>query len=284
MAVQLTDQEFRLFGEWLQEEFGLRFGPEKRDILRSRLEPRRAQLGMDTFQELYFHLKFHPERLEERERLLPHLTNNESYFFRESAQLDLLRDEVLASVRDRLRQTDRRAVRLLSAGCASGEEPYTLAMIVHESRLFSPPWQVEITGMDLDPQALERAGRASYTDHAFRGLDPEVRARYFEPDGSRRWQLIAKIRDRVAFRRGNLSDPRWAESLPPQDVIFCRNVLIYFDDEGMARAAEGLYNALTPGGYLFLGHADSLSRIPTRFLPERRQGVIFYRRPEGEDG
>jgi chemotaxis protein methyltransferase CheR len=279
MPLQLTEREHRLFSEWLGEEFGLRFGPEKRDILRSRLEPRRVELGLDSFEELYFHLKFHPDRRAEWDRLIPHLTNNESYFFRETGQLDVLSDEVLGTVKQRLEQEGRREIRILSAACAAGEEPFTLAILAHESGLFPAPWKVRVTGVDLDPQALERARQARYTENAFRRLDPAIRERYFTEEDSG-WLLSAEIRKLVEFRRSNLVDEEWAAQIPGQDIVFCRNVLIYFGEESTRRAVEGLYRALVPGGYLFLGHAESLSRIPTRLEPQRRPGAIFYRRPE----
>lgn len=273
----LSEEEFRLFSEWLVAEYGLNFPPEKRDILRSRLEPRRAELGMETFEQLFFHLKFHPERETERQQLIPHLTNNESYFLRERAQLDILRDEVLPELQKRLRGEGRREVRILSAGCALGQEAYTLAMIAKESKLFPPPWKVRITGMDLDPRALERARRGVFTEHALRGVEPEIRTRYFE-DEDGQWVLSPAIRTMVEFAQGNLLNADWLRPLGQQDVVFCRNVLIYFDRGGIGRAVEHLHQALVPGGYLFLGHAESLSRISTPFCAQRRAGAVFYRR------
>jgi chemotaxis protein methyltransferase CheR len=271
--VALTDEEYRLFSEWLVEEFGLRFGPERRDILRSRLEPRRAELGFDSFEQLYFHLKFHPLRGEERRRLIPHLTNNESYFFRERAQLDHFARELLPTLR-----RGPAPVRVLSAACASGEEPYSLAILAREAG--SSGADLEITGVDLDPEALGRARRACYTDHAFRGVDPLVRDRHFARRDDGCWQLDESLRSVVRLREANLAEPGWAAGLPPQHVVFCRNVLIYFDDASIERAAQGLHDVLAPGGYLFLGHAETLSRVPTRLQAERRPGVIVYRRPE----
>lgn len=270
----LTDEEYRLFSEWLVEEFGLRFGPERRDILRSRLEPRRVELGFDTFEQLYFHLKFHPSRAEERQRLIPHLTNNESYFLRERAQLDFFADELLPALR-----RAHRPVRVLSAACASGEEPYSIGILAREAGL-RPGADVEVTGVDLDPEALERARRACYTEHAFRGVAPEVRERHFTRLDEGCWQLDAAVAAGVRLRQANLAEPGWAAGLAPQHVVFCRNVLIYFDDAAIERAAQGLHDVLAPGGYLFLGHAETLSRVPTPLRPERRPGVIVYRRPE----
>ena len=277
----LNDEEFRLFGEWLVEEYGLRFYPDKRDILRARLEPRRVELGFDTFEQLYFHLKFHPEREQERKHLLPHLTNNESYFFRERPQLEMLREEVLPELRDRLRQAGEREIRIMSAGCAAGEEAYTLAIVAQQTGLFTAPWRVRVTGIDLDPRALERAACGEYTNHAFRGVADEVRERYFRRVDDR-WTIDPKIRSSVEFHRANLVSRAWVPDLAPQHVVFCRNVLIYFDDDAITRAAASFYDVLAPGGYLFLGHAETLSRIPNRFRTVRRPGAIFYQRPEEE--
>lgn len=274
MAAPLTDDEFRLFNEWLGREYGLRFGPEKREILRARLEPRRVALGLETFDELLFRVRYHPDRHAERAALIPHLTNNESYFFREKGQLDVLREEVLPSV---AAESRGRPIRLLSAGSASGEEPYTLAILARET--LGRGARVEVTGMDVDIEALERAREGLYRSHAFRGLEEGVRRRYFRPEGER-WRLAKEIRSAARFKHGNLVDPAWSSDLAPQDIVFCRNVLIYFDEEAMRRAVDNLYRAIRPGGYLFLGHAESLSRIPSRFAPERRPGAVFHRRPE----
>ncbi len=133
--------------------------------------------------------------------------------------------------------------------------------------------------MDLDPDALSRARRGEYGTNAFRRLQDPERGRYFDSTGPDRWTVKPAIRAMVDFAPGNLVQSDWWKPLARQDAIFCRNVLIYFDDASIARAIEGLYQALIPGGYLFLGHAESLSRVPTRFVPVRKPGVIYYRRP-----
>lgn len=274
---ELTAEEHRLWGEWLAEEFGLHFGPEKRDMLRNRLEPRRAALGLRTFEDLLFHLRFHPEREAERERLVPHLTNNESYFCRERGTLAVLRDEVLPALRGKLGPAGE--PRMLSAACAAGEEAYTLAIVARESGAF-PPARVRITGVDVDPCALERAQAGVYRGHALRGTEPDFRERWLVREGEDAWAVRPELRAGVEFRRANLVEPGWWEPLAPQHVVLCRNVLIYFGDEALRRAAEGLYRVLAPGGYLFLGHAETLRRVPTRLRAERRPGAVFYRRPE----
>jgi chemotaxis protein methyltransferase CheR len=278
MRPPLTDDEYRLFSEWLASEYGLRFGPEKREILRARLEPSRVELDLPTFERLLFHIRYHPAGAGDRLRVLSSVTNNESYFFREGRQLDVLRDEILPQLADAARRAGRSEVRALSAGSASGEEAYTLAIIGREV-LPGSAVRLDVTGLDLDSDAVDRARQARYRDHAFRGVDPRVRDRYFRPE-ERGWRLVPEIRAAARFEQGNLMDPAWTGRLPPQDVVFCRNVLIYFDEAGLRTAVENLYQTLRPGGYLFLGHAETLSRTPTRFVPERRPGSVFYRRPE----
>lgn len=277
MEIPFTDDEFRLFSDWLAQEYGLRFGPEKRDILRARLEPTRAELNLDTFERLLFQVRYHPDRKEDRTRLVARLTNNESYFFRETNQLDVLRDEVLGEVA-RAARAEGREVRLMSAGSASGEEPYTLALIARD--VLGPAASFAVTGVDVDRDALDRARDAIYRPHAFRSIDDAFRDRHFEPLGDGRWQLDPRLRSAAQFQQGNLVAPDWPDTVPAQDIVFCRNVLIYFDDPALRRAVDNLYRVVRPGGYLFLGHAESLSRVPTRFVPERRPGAVFYKRPE----
>lgn len=171
-------------------------------------------------------------------------------------------------------------IRILSAGCAAGEEPYTLSILIEKSRLFPPPWKVRLTGIDLDATALERARLGSYGEHAFRNLDPAIRTEYFSPQPDGRFLIQEEIRASVRFEQANLLDAGWPGRVGIQDIIFCRNVLIYFNDPAIEEVIQLFYGALQPGGTLFLGHADSLSRISTRFVPIRRPGAICYQRPE----
>jgi chemotaxis protein methyltransferase CheR len=278
MRPPLTDDEYRLFSEWLASAYGLRFGPEKREILRARLEPVRAELDLPSFARLLFHIRYHPAGSDDRDRVLSGLTNNESYFFRERGQLDLLRDEILPELAGVARRQGRAEVAVLSAGSAAGEEAYSLAIVGREA-LGGSAVKVRVTGVDVDRAALDRAREGWYRDHAFRGVEESLRGRHFEAEGGG-WRLSPEVRGSARFEHANLVEPGWSDDLAPQDVVFCRNVLIYFDEGGLRRAVENLYRVLRPGGCLFLGHAETLSRIPTRFVAERRPGAVFYRRPK----
>jgi chemotaxis protein methyltransferase CheR len=279
MGPPLTDDEYRLFSEWLARDVGLWFGPEKREILRARLEPLRSALDLPSFERLLFHVRYHPAREAARFRMLSQLANNESYFFREPRQLAVFRTEVLPALARDAAAAGRRELRILSAGSAGGEEAYTLAIIAHEVLGGSNP-AVVVTGVDLDATAIERARTGFYRHHAFRGVEDQIRRQYFRQEDES-WRLDPRIMAAARFQQGNLVDPAWVDSVPPQDVVFCRNVMIYFDEDGVRRAADNLYGVVRPGGCLFLGHAETLSRVPTRFVAERRPGAMFYRRSGG---
>ena len=278
--VELSEEEFRLLRDLIHEQFGLYFDDNQRGSLRSRLAGRLASLGLASFEEYYHYLRFGPQHAEERQRMATHLTNNETYFFREMPQLQVFADAVLKAMKDRKAARGERRIELLSAGCSSGEEAYTLAMILYDSGLFFWNWDVQVTGMDVDLAALEKARRAVYHPNSFRSIPPPMLEKHFvkEPGGARVKDAIRKM---VRFRQGNIVDASSYEGLPPMDAIFCRNVLIYFSDAMTLKVVKLFHSAMAPGGYLFLGHAESLSRITDLFTPIRFQGAMAYQKADG---
>jgi chemotaxis protein methyltransferase CheR len=275
--VELSEEEFRLLRDYIHEQFGLFFDDSQRGSVRSRLAGRLASLGLASFEDYYHYLSFGPRHAEERERMASHLTNNETYFYRETPQLQVFADSVVKSLKDRKSARDDRKLAVLSAGCSSGEEAYTLAMVLYDSGLFFWNWDVQVTGMDVDPAALEKARRAVYHPNSFRSIRPSIVEKHFvkEPGGARVKDAIRKM---VRFRPGNIVEPAAYEGLAPLDVIFCRNVLIYFSDAMILKVMKLFHEALAPGGYLFLGHAESLSRITDLFTPIRFQGAMVYQK------
>jgi chemotaxis protein methyltransferase CheR len=276
--VELTEEEFRLLRDFIHERFGLYFEDNQKPTLRSRLLGRLAGLELACFEDYYRYLRFGPERSDELQRMVSHLTNNETYFFREAPQLKVFSEHVLKSLKDRKTKAGAKNLRILSAGCSTGEEPYTLAMVVHDSAQFFWNWEVAIVGMDVDLKALEKARKAVYHHNSFRSMPPGSEERHFAREASGA-SVKDAIRRLVRFRWGNITDPASYDGLSGLDAVFCRNVLIYFSD-GMIRKVVGLlYQALAPGGYLFLGHAESLSRITDLFSSIRFQGAMVYQRP-----
>jgi len=278
--VDLSEEEFRLLRDFIHERFGLYFEDGQRASLRSRLVGRLASLDLMSFEDYYHYLRFGPQRPEELERMVSHLTNTEPYFFREMPQLQVFADHVLRSLKERklTEASPRRTLRVLSAGCSTGEEAHTLAMIVYDSGQFFWNWDVQVVGVDVDHLALEKGRRGLYFHNSFRSLSPALLGRHFVRQGSG-GTVKEAIRRMVSLRHGNLVDPASFDGLAPVDVVFCRNVLIYFSDVMILKVVRSFYDLLAPGGYLFLGHAESLSRITDLFTAIRFQGAIVYQKP-----
>jgi chemotaxis protein methyltransferase CheR len=277
--VELSEEEFRLLRDFVHEKFGLYFDGGQRATLRARLQARLQALDLGSFEDYYHYLRFGPQRAEELSRMASHLTNNETYFFREQPQLQVFSEHVLRSIKDRKARSGERTLCLLSAGCSTGEEVHTLAMLVYDSGQFFWNWDVEIVGMDVDEAALEKAKKGVYFHNSFRGLTPALKERHFNRDGTGE-KVKEALRRMIRFRQGNLLEAGSYEGLGPFDAILCRNVLIYFSDAMIRRVVEHFYRALGPEGYLLLGHAESLSRITDIFTPIRFPGAMIYQKPE----
>jgi chemotaxis protein methyltransferase CheR len=276
---ELSEEEFRLLRDFVHERFGLYYDDSQRASLRARLAPRLDLLGLASFEDYHRHLRFAPEREREQQRMVSHLTNNETYFFREQPQLDVFSGHVLRALKERKTRSGEKRLHVLSAGCSTGEEPLTLGMILFDSGQFFWGWDVRVTGLDVDAAALDKARRAIYHHGSLRAVTPALLERHFIKDGSG-VRVKESARRGVDFRPGNLLDPASYEGLRPLDVVFCRNVLIYFSDAAVQRAVSLFHQALAPGGYLFLGHAESLARVSSAFLSIRFQGAIVYQKPE----
>ncbi len=276
--VELDEEEFRLIRDFIHEKFGLFFDDAQRHTLRARLAARLTNLDLPSYEDYYRYLRFGPQRNEELQRMASHLTNNETYFFREQPQLRVFQDHVLKSIKEGKAAGAQRTLRILSAGCSTGEEIHTIAMIVYDSGQFFWNWEVDLVGLDIDEAALDRARKGVYFHNSFRGIAPGIRERHFAPEGPGD-RVKEPLRRLIRFRQGNLMEAASFDGLHPVDAIFCRNVLIYFSDVAIRKVVEHFWRTLTPGGYLMLGHAESLSRITDSFTPIRFPGAMVYQKP-----
>ncbi|MBA3893505.1 MAG: protein-glutamate O-methyltransferase CheR [Gemmatimonadales bacterium] len=265
--------DLKLLGDLIQERFGLTFEGVRQDILGSRLRPRLRELRLDSPRAYYEYLRFHPRGDAEFDRLPALITNNETYFFRETRQFEILIEHVLP---ERRPAAPSRPLRLLSAGCSSGEEPYSLAIALHDAGLPPAARSWEIDACDLNPERIARAREALYDETSLRACDPESRRRYFSVEGGR-FRLKDRYRVGVRFFQSNLLAPGFALDRP-YDVILCRNLLIYFGDAAFDRLIGLFASALVPGGYLFLGHSESLFDRDTELLPVVVGGSVVYRK------
>jgi len=270
------EAESKLLSDLVQEHFGLSFSGVRREILASRVRPRMAALRLGTLLDYYHYLRSHPQRDGELDHLACHLTNNETYFFREPHHFDIIVRHVIPPLMPQLRS---RPLRVLSAGCSSGEEPYTLAIALHDSGLELRGVSWEIDACDLNRDRLARARAASYEGGALRVCSDEALRRCFEERDGRR-VLRERYRKGVRFFEANLATA-YTLGCSLYDVVLCRNLLIYFDDAGFDRAVEVLGRALAPGGYLLLGHSESLIDRSDEFAPVWLEGAMVYRKVEG---
>lgn len=268
--------ELKLLTDLIEERFGLTFQGIRREILESKLRPRLRELHLTSVRDYYQYLRFHPDRESELARLPAMVTNNETYFFRETHQFDLLVSHVIPERRPALRG---RPFRLLSAGCSSGEEPYSLSIALHNAGLALAGITWEIDACDLNTERVARAQEAVYAESSLRACDADARRKYFlaEPGGFR---LRDKYRAGVRVFHANLMAPNGSLGWSVYDAILCRNMLIYVSDDAFATLIGLFARSLLPGGYLFLGHSESLLDRKTAFAPAMVGGAVVYRKLE----
>ncbi|MDD9939484.1 MAG: protein-glutamate O-methyltransferase CheR [Myxococcales bacterium] len=279
VAPRMTAEEFRLLREFINEHSGIKIGEELRPIVERRLGERVVALRIGSFREYYHFLCYHPRRHTELERTMEILTTNETYFFREWSQLRAFRSQVLPSLKEAA--SVRKSLTVWSAGCSSGEEVYSLAILIEESGLFDG-WEVRVFGNDISRKVLQVARAGTYRESSFRAM-PEGYERFFTrtPEGR---VVHPRIRSMCVFGHFNLLDQARVAIVGQVDAIFCRNVLIYFDKESRRRLIESFYERLHPGGYLMLGHSESLLHASTAFQLAHLHGDLAYRKPISSQG
>ena len=273
-ALALGDAELARLCSFIYQYSGISYGSGKRLYLERRVAQGLERSGKASFGEYLALLHANPA---EATRLINSITVNETYFYRELHQLQCLGRDMLPEIVSR--RGPGELVRLWSVPCSSGEEPYSIAIWLLENWPMVDAYNVEIIGSDLHTGVLADAMEAVYGQRALHRLPPEVVGRYFEPRHGDLRRLIQDLRESVRFTAINLVDQASMAAQGRFDVIFCRNVLIYFDDASRAIAAENMHRALNPGGFLCLGHTESMSRISDRFAQRRFEDAIVYQRP-----
>ena len=270
---EMEDRDLLAFLEKVRRERGLDCHQYKLNFLKRRLAVRLRARGVESYRE-YMRLLDD----EEYEKLFEALTINLSYFFRDDTTFEALRDKVLRPLLQEKAEQGSRLVRVWSAGCAGGEEPYSVAILFHEllgGELQN--WRIRILATDLDAGALERAKRGVYGEFSFRGVDPAYIARYFTRLSQREYAIKPEIAAMVKFERRDLiADP------PPRrlDLILCRNVLIYFSREQQRRLLRAFHSALNDGGYLVIGKTEVLMGTAARlFKPLDLKERIYIKVP-----
>ena len=266
----LSPQDFQHLADLLRTRSGFVLGPEKGYLLESRLTPVARRRGLETLGQLVQQLRLKPDELLIHD-VVEAMTINESFFFRDNLPFDTLSKFVLP----KLRQTraNSRRLRIWSAACSTGQEPYSIAMILDQQRALWAGWNIEIIATDLSSQAITKAQAGLYSQFEVqRGLPIKDLMTYFEKVGDQ-WQVSAQLRSMVKFRTFNLLHP--LTSLGTFDVVFCRNVLIYFDPPTKAKVLESIRRQMTPDGSLFLGAAETVLGLTKAFKPVKDQRGLY---------
>jgi len=280
--IRMADEEFRLLRQLVYEYCGIFFQDDIRYIFEKRLAARLQQQGLCSFGDYYRFLRHSPQRAKELEQIVDLLTTNETYFFREAYQLKAFTDEILPEIIER--RSAQKRLRVWSAGCSSGEEAYTIAMLLIEKQELKG-WNLEVFANDISRRMIQAARRGVYAKSSFRAIDEYFWKKYFRPiDG--RWQIVDEVKALVSFGHLNLLDQEMLELIGAVDVIFCRNVLIYFDKASRVKVVKTFYQKLEPGGYLLLGHSESLLNVSTDFELVHLKNDMVYRKTqlEGKEG
>ncbi len=271
----LSVEQFQKLSQHIYQRLGLHFDDKKIYFLKTRVAKRMAALGIDKAQDYVFMVAYADPEGREMQALANLITTNETYMFREYEQLQAFANHCLPEVLSAKQARGQRTLRIWSAGCSSGEEPYTLAMLLQEIFPQAQSWDCEIVATDIDENMLQRVVAARYGSRSVAEVPEEYREKYLIEDGD---EYIVRRRTAalVRTRHLNLHDRMAMRAMRDFDFVFCRNVLIYFDDLSRKSVVDHFYNALNPGGYIFLGHSESIGRVSTAFKLKRFENHLVY--------
>jgi len=274
----MSDDMFRQLREFIYQQTGIYFLDNKKYLLEGRLAKRVQILNLQDFESYYQLVKFGSSRMEEMKYLYDAVTINETFFFRNEPQFEAFEKTLVPQLVASRRSEPQRKLKIWSAASSSGEEAHTLAMIYLEKLKPLHPWlDIEIIGTDISPGVLEIAKQGIYREYSIRNMPPQYLEKYFQTDGTR-YHLDEKVKSLVRFQHINLFDRQRMRQMTRFDVIFCANVLIYFDAKSKIQVVSDLYDALNPGGYLFIGYAESLHGISSAFKLINLPKTVAYKK------
>jgi chemotaxis protein methyltransferase CheR len=283
---ELSVNEFKLFQDLVLNATGLYFSDGRRHQLAYGLDVRRAETGIPSYKEYYQYLKFQlagqsQTRLLEIQKLIDELTVQETYFFRNGPQFQVLKSYVIPEI-VKLRKKDRRSIRMWSAGCSTGQEPYSIAMILMQTLPEPETWDISLLATDISHQALDLARTGVYDKKSSESVPQEYLWKYFEKcEGG--YAVRDRIKKLIKFDFHNLVTDSYSHiSMVALDIIFCRNVTIYFTLDTTKKVIDRFHTKLSTPGYLFLGHSESLWKISDKFAPVEYPGAFVYFRDPGK--
>lgn len=266
----LQDSTFRQLRDFIYEKSGIFISDSKKYLLENRLTTRLQKKKLASYED-YLYLLLYGNSTDEISKLFDAVTTNETFFFREPQQLDVFIDHIVPSI---VNKKGAKEIAVWSAACSTGEEPYTISMLLLEKGYTI---KKDVIGSDISDGALESAKSAIYNSYSVRNVPISYLKKYFKPNGQN-FELCPTVKNTVKFMNINLIDERKMKLIPSRDVIFCRNVLIYFDEKAKKKAVSLLYDCLKPGGYLIIGLSESLHNVTRAFKPVVINKVVVYQR------
>lgn len=281
MESKISPKEFVIIRDIVRERTGIYIRDSRSDYLEYRLKDRMLATGIHSFEEYYYYLKYSPGTSGELQSLINLITVQETSFFRNPDQLKSFQTAVLKEILEKKNKSGHRSLRIWSAACSTGEEPLTLSIILNEYLQYLFNWDVEILATDISTRALDLAKKGNYDEQRFKDIPKELTEKYFTQTnvGYMAKETLTRLIKHLHMNLTSDFEKNLIISKQKMDVIFCRNVFIYFPDEVKEKITEGFYNVLNPGGYLFLGNAESIDirKIPFKmtFMP----GGMVYQKP-----
>lgn len=265
--------------DFVYNQSGLYFAENKLDSLHKKLLTRVEPLNLTSLEEYYYYLLYDPAGKSELKFLFDSLTNNETSFFRDAPQLKAFQGQVITDLMDYKLQNGQKSIRILSCGCSTGEEPYTLAILIMErlGKHFDE-WHFEIKGGDISNNALKAAKRGIYNQYSLRNTSERIINQYFTPVGNDQYSVNENIRKMVHFFYLNLKDDASMKTIYPSDVILCRNVLIYFNEASKKNVVSKFHELINQNGYLFVGPSESLFGLSRSFKLILCPGALVYKK------
>lgn len=275
--LEMSLDEFKMIRDFILERSGIFFAENKMYLVKNRLGKRMAELQIKTVRDYFYHVKYDVS-LREFNKLMDLVTTNETSFFRNEPQLLSFSDEVLPQmITEKLAERGTKSLKIWSAGCSTGEEPYTLAILILDRLKSLAGWNVEIIANDISEEVLQKARQGEYAGITLRAVSPDVLNRYFIKSGEM-YKVKPEVQAMVKFSHVNLNDPRKLTIVSGMDVVFCRNVMIYFTDDVKKQLVRGFYNSLRPGGYFYIGHSETLHGISKAFKLVYFKNALVYQK------
>lgn len=274
--MDLSQEDFQNMRSIIKDRSGIFLGDTKINFLRSKLAQRIRETNSGSVKDYYYYLKYDGKGQAELDSLIESVAIGETFFFRHTEQLSDFAGRVAPEIVSRRKIASH--ISIWSAGCSTGEEAYTLAILLLESHCNLRPSSINILASDINASALQSAREGIYDNYSVRNVPVNLLEKYFDAKGKDKFAIKSEVKALVRFASINLIDHHSTGRVRNMDCVFCRNVMIYFDDKDKSRCAENLYESLSQDGYLFLGYSESLGRISNLFEPMKLKETIAYRK------